>query len=508
MQVPDEIIFDFFREEYVAERSGLKKIVSPALYRFMTKFFPILKSAELCRLYLCPVIKLPYSDLMITKQLFIHNIFKMKKTVLIFTALALASATGYAQTTVTDTVSMGAGYANNVWYSLENDEQGTPASATEWDIAIAATTSMTSSMTTSIFFNPKVGRVYEIPGSDPANLATEDSTGLSGWTPLYNSDTSWAEGALNRTTSQGALDYGWGSYAGSPTHNVEANRVFLIRYNDTTFIKFHVTMLTQQNKYVLTFDNLDNSDLYADTIDVTNYDTKNFAYYSFRNKAKLDREPAKTSWDLLFTQYQSTSEPYMSSYTQTVGGVLHNVGVEVAQANNVNQADFVDYASLTFSPKINTIGFDWKEVNLSGTGNPFILDDSVVYFVKDLAGSIWKLVFTGFDGSATASFIFDKTKLTSAGITNTADEAVATVALYPNPAVGQQVTLLYSFNATVSDARVVISDMAGRAVRTETLPVVTGLQQHRLSTTDLQPGVYIVNVATNKGNMQQKLVIR
>jgi len=430
----------------------------------------------------------------------------MKTTVLI-SALSLAASAGIAQTTVTDTVSMGAGYANNVWYSLENDEQGS-ASATEWDIALAATASQSDPLTSSIFFNPKAGRIYEIPGSDPANFSTEDSTGLSGWTPLYNSDTSWAEGALNRTTSLGSFDYGWGTYTGNPDHNIAANRVFLIAYNDTTYAKFTVTLITMQNKYILTYDNLDNSDLKTDTIDIAGYSTKNFFYYSFKNKAKLDREPAKTAWDLLFTQYTSTSEPYMSSYTQTVGGILQNAGIEVAQADGVDQANYDDYASLTLSPKINIIGFDWKEVDMSGGPTPYIINDSVVYFVKDLAGDIWKLVITDFTGSSSASFIFNKTKLTTSGIQDAAGQAVASVSLYPNPAAGQRVTLVYSFTPAVAAARVIISDMAGRTVRTEALPVAAGLQQHSLSTAGLQAGMYIVNIATDKGNTQQKLVIQ
>src|SRR5690606_9282518 len=101
--------------------------------------------------------------------------------------LALATFTAMAQTTITDTVSMGAGYANNVWYSLENDEQGS-APIDNWDIALVPSGSPSNPLITSIFLNPKKGAanlsLYAVPGSTRADFSTIDTTGLSGWTAL------------------------------------------------------------------------------------------------------------------------------------------------------------------------------------------------------------------------------------------------------------------------------------------------------------------------------------
>lgn len=428
----------------------------------------------------------------------------MKKSILL-SGLTLAAFTAIAQTAIPDTVVTGSGYGTNVWYSLENDDQGS-APATNWDIAIAATAAMSNPLTTSIFFNPKQGTIYEVPGADISDFATIDTTGLSGWTALYNSDTSWAEGALNR----GSSTYGWGEYTGNPDHNVAGDKIFLIKHDDTTFVKFHVTLVTLEKKYVLTYDDLDNSDLRSDTINVDDYATKNFVYFSFTDQAIRDREPAKDSWDILFCQYTSSSEPYMNSYTQTVGGVLQNVGVEVAQANDIADQDtYTDYNAHTFSKKINIIGFDWKSVDMSNPPYPWILDDSVVYFVKPANGDIWKVVFTGFGGSTSGEYIFNKTKLyTNTSAVDAFTHNIASTALYPNPAAGQQVTLIYSFNTEVSDARMILSDMAGRMVRNESLNTTNGLHQHTLSTSGLNAGVYIVNLVTDKGHTQQKLIVQ
>jgi hypothetical protein len=59
----------------------------------------------------------------------------MKKTILA-SLLAAGFINANAQA-VTDTVAVGASYANHVWYSLANDEQGN-APKNNWDIAFDA----------------------------------------------------------------------------------------------------------------------------------------------------------------------------------------------------------------------------------------------------------------------------------------------------------------------------------------------------------------------------------
>ncbi len=445
----------------------------------------------------------------------------MKKSILL-SGLALATFTAMAQTTITDTVSMGAGYANNVWYSLENDEQGS-APIDNWDIALVPSGSPSNPLITSIFLNPKKGAanlsLYAVPGSTRADFSTIDTTGLSTWTALYNSDTSWALGAFNQTAA-GHPDYGWGSYTAS--HNIEGNKIFIIKYSTggmgapvtNEYKKLYIDLKTVAEEYTIVYDDLDNSDSTSTTFSFTNDKSKNFIYFSLTDKQKVDREPEAAKWDLLFTQYVSSSEPYGSTQAlnQTVGGILHNAGVEVAQANNVKQDDYVDYDAETFSSHINTIGFDWKDLDYAAMPPAWIIEDSVVYFVKSVDKDIWKVVLTGFDGTTSGSFIFNKTLLYEYvepnDNVNDINGNIASVALYPNPAAGQQVTLIYSFNNEVSDARVILSDMAGRMVRNESLNTVNGLHQHTISTSGLNAGIYIVNLVTDKGNTQQKLIVQ
>src|SRR3990167_3988381 len=192
----------------------------------------------------------------------------------IITVLVACAAYGLGQAQIVhDTVTTDPTYVNNVWYSLENDDQGSFA-ANAWDISLA--TAM--------------------------GAANEDTTGLSTWTPLYNSDESWAAGAFNSTTNLGQFDYGWGDY-NMTTHGVDANRIFVIAYTNGDYKKLTISSSNTTNIYTLTFDNLANTDLETEQIDVTAYTSKNFIGYNLTTKAIVDREPASADWDLYFNQY-------------------------------------------------------------------------------------------------------------------------------------------------------------------------------------------------------------
>src|SRR5687767_6600059 len=92
----------------------------------------------------------------------------------------LASVSSVAQ--VTTTVSVGAGYADQKWYSLANGEQASQPKD-NWDLAFEIT-----GFTSAIFANTqKVNfAVYKAPFSI-ANYASVDTAGIANWPVLYNS---------------------------------------------------------------------------------------------------------------------------------------------------------------------------------------------------------------------------------------------------------------------------------------------------------------------------------
>lgn len=410
-------------------------------------------------------------------------------------ATLLAFSENSAAQTVTDTVSTLAGYSQNVWYSLENDNQAV-APVNNWDIALATTVSQANPLTTALLFNHKKGSLYEIPGSDPDDFENADTTGLSSWTPLFNSDTTWSVGAFNNTTNLGSFDYGWGTYDMVNHSGINANRVFVIKYTDGTFKKLMISLTFSSASYDITFANLDNSDLTTETLVFTPYTDKNFVYYSLTTGV-TDREAATEDWDLTFMQYPSSDydPPYM------VAGILQNVGVEVAQVYPVNDVTtFIDFSSVPFENQMNVIGYDWKTFGMGWT-----IADSTVYFVKDKTGSVWKVVMTGFTGSASGEYIFTKEKISAASL-NEANNTLA-FGIYPNPVQEDAVNVCF-YTSLEDELRLTISDLNGKTVHTEVLANATSLQFHTIRTNQLEAGTYILTASTGKAVQQTRFIIQ
>lgn len=421
----------------------------------------------------------------------------MKK--LLLGSMFLMSAAATQAQVIADTVNMGPQYAQNKWYSLEDDEVDS-ASATNWHIAFAATAAMSSPLTTAIHINHKVASLYEVVGALPADFATTTTLDTANWPQLRNTDTLWSYGAFNvPTTPDIGMDYGFGSY-NTGTHIIEANRIFVLKYG-TTFKKMYITLdpNSAAKYYLFTFANMDNSDMTTDTLFINNYVGRNFFYYDVENKVEIDREPGNENWDVLFTQYWDNAMGYQ------VTGLLHNVDVEAVKVTLQEETTYNDFLAHQTGPYINTIGYDWKVLNQSFT---YDMADSTLYFIKALNGDIWKVVFTGFIGSSAGSFRFTKEKLATASVQNVSGKNEASLAVYPNPASGGNATVAYNLNSNNKVARMMVMDMTGRVVIATQMDNQKGLHQQVINTQNLAAGTYIINVMTDAGAMQTKLSVQ
>lgn len=396
-----------------------------------------------------------------------------------------------AQAVVSDSVITGPNYANTIWYSLENDEQGTQPSD-NWHIALASSVSPTSGLSATVLFNHKMGTVYAIPGSSAANFNAADTAGLSTWAPLYNSDIKWGgEGAFN-SIGAGHPDYGWGDYQANHT-GISASRVFVLKLAGNVYKKVTID-LTWANGYTVKYSNLDNSGVETQVVPITPYESKNFVYYSVTANAIVDREPASADWDLTFTQYPTLT----MGVKYLVAGILHNQGVQIAKVHPVaNPATYTDWSSATFSDNINTIGYNWKNAGQGGV----TIEDSLVYFVKAKDGALWKVIMTGFVGASAGKYYFTKQKLSGLSVNELEAEVFMTV--YPNPA-NESVSLVLD-NADASDIK--IYSLTGSLVYTTSVSG-NGLQQIQVPVTEFSNGLYQV-VCTSKGKtVTQKLMVQ
>ncbi|MEZ4906167.1 MAG: hypothetical protein R2771_00590 [Saprospiraceae bacterium] len=223
----------------------------------------------------------------------------MKRNYYIFIALIFINFTAaFAQNSEGKQVTTGAGYADEVYYSLANGDVKTVARNT-WDIAFT-----TTKFDVTVLINDGFDtRLYEYPGADIGDWEDiTDTTGLSSWDQLHNSEETWFWGAFNANSS-GDFDYGWGEY-NITTHNVEGNNIYIIILPDGTIKKIAIVQKNSiQNEWYFIYSDLDGGNFVEVSFDADDYTSYNFIHYSIVNQQFVEQEAASSDWDLLFTKY-------------------------------------------------------------------------------------------------------------------------------------------------------------------------------------------------------------
>ena len=417
----------------------------------------------------------------------------MKK--LIFTSFIAAAtfAQTHAQNPVNDSATLGAGYAKQTYYSLANGTK-TTIDKTSWDIGFSVV-----NMDVTIITNYGV-TLWKSPVTNVDSAWNNtDTVGIDAWTKLYNSDTTWENGAFNQGAN--GFDYGWGTYS-MTTHKLTGNSVFIIKLHNGDYKKIIIREMNTTGVYTIEHANIDGTNAITKTINKADYPNKNFVHYSISTDQLINQEPNTANWDLLFTQYYTLINAGTSVVNYGVSGVLTNKNTEIIKAENVNATNYVDYTNHTFTSQINTIGYDWKTYS-NGT---YVIADSTVYFVKDQANDIWKVLMTGFGGSSTGDVHFSTLKLTTTDIKN-AQQSIGKFSVYPNPAFNQPLHVVYELQHTASATTLRVYNVLGQVIYNTNLENST-LNQITIPTNDWTPGNYILEVMNQNGHATQQVIIK
>jgi hypothetical protein len=412
----------------------------------------------------------------------------MKRKILLIATLFSGSL---ATAQVTETVSMGVGYANENYYTLNNGNE-TSIARSDWDLGFAS--DGLGGFSSTIRINGANQTKLYLFSNDINQWNTLDTNGFA-WDQIVNSEDSWLIGAFQNQPAVDGFDLGWGVY-NQITHIVSGNKIFILKLSNGEYKKLIIDELTG-GAFTFHYADLDGTNLVSATIDKANYSGKNFGYYSIQNNTAIDREPNSESWDLLFTKYVVNLGGGMY---YGVTGVLGNLGVQVAQINNVNNIATEDWTNQTYSEDIGTIGYDWKAFNM--TTFAYEIEDSLVYFIEDKEGDIYKVIFTDFGGSATGDFVFTKEMVSSVGI-NEQENQILNV--YPNPA---SEFVYVTFSSFENKAELSIIDLSGKVAISKQLSPNIGLNQETIETSQLSSGIYLLLLKSSKGIQSQKIIIR
>ncbi len=409
-------------------------------------------------------------------------------------------------------------YPQDVYYSFKNSTQKVDSNR-NWHLAFEMT-GYAQGTSVSVLANfAQTGiRVWSLNKQASTSFTTLSAADTVGKTSddraLYNGPRSWYFGALNRTVAAGSLfDYGWGVYD-QFSHNVEGDSLFLLKLGSATY-KIWIQSYRagfapnyDSMRYTFRIASWDNSIDRTVTINRSPvYGTRNFAYYNILTDTWRDREPATSTWDVVFTRYGDTAYAGNIPAVYPVTGVLSNKGCEVAKVQGLTPDTNV-VASRAYSIRTDMIGDDWKYT----VGNPpinFALD-TVSYFIKSKSSMEYYLLqFTRFDGQSTGKAVFRKKLLgvvtpTSVGATQAAATPFFTLA--PNPASNNAQLMLDV--AEAASGTIVVADFSGRSVQRFPAQFAKGMNGFQISTASLPAGTYVVTAFGGAWKASAKLVVQ
>ncbi len=413
----------------------------------------------------------------------------MKKSYYIILTIVLGLNSLFAQANITmekDSVSLGAGYANDVYYSFENGEIHS-VERQNWDIGF-----YTSPWSAGIITNGAAGvDLYLYPVSDTTGWNSIDTTGLSTWPVLYNSPDEWENGAFNRN-ALGHPDYGWGVY-NSITHDVVGDSIYLLKFMNGNIKKFWIEKkVSMQNTWYFKYADLDGGNEISEVLSFNDYTAKNFIYYSMETGNVLDREPASDTWDILFTKYMGINNevPY------PVTGALNNVNVPANKFAEVGP-DYEDWLAIPMDSTKSPIGYDWKYFDMSQF--TYIVDDSLAYFVRNKDKNVYKLVFSEFDYTI-GKIVFEKSLVHTSAISELQPEI--SFSIYPNPASSFVILDLVDGDDW---NEVAIMDITGKTVYNAE---ISEIDKNIINLDFYIDGIYFIVLKSKNKQQVRKLIIR
>lgn len=399
---------------------------------------------------------------------------------------------------IKDSITTGPNNENQIWYNLNKGTVGTKPLA-DWHLGFEI-----SGITSSILINSASGHeLYSYANGDTSDWEKMDTTGLHTWKGLYNADSSWAFGAFNQhLDTKNEFDLGWGAY-NITNHWVVGDSLYLLKMASGSWKKLWIEKLAG-GAYDFKYADLDGTNEKMGSVSKAQFSGKNFGYFNLEKDEVIDLEPLADDWDLLFTKY-TTLIPVGPNAVLPYGvsGVLTNAGTAVTKLYPIDDPEtFKDHEKANNRSSINQIGYGWKKFDFPTS--TYQIEDSTVYLVKKPNGAIWKVVMTGYGGTATGQINFYKELLDATG---TSEIASGKNGLFVYPSFvpqGQIVTVTSSLNTDRATLSLVSID--GKVVWQN--EITESLETAYLPTAKLQKGLYILQLADRETRTTQKLIVR
>ncbi|MBL7754656.1 MAG: T9SS type A sorting domain-containing protein [Chitinophagaceae bacterium] len=403
---------------------------------------------------------------------------------------------------IEDTVSIAPNYANDVFYSLKNDEIRTEASK-NWHLAFSLSIADSAAVWANHNGGTSFVRVFNIhKDSSQWNTVTLGDTASADL--VFNNDQGWFQGAFNAIPSADPFNYGWGKY--DPTsHNIIGDSLFIVRANGVyyrVFIQQLESMIMKWTFKVGDFSGNETTHTISKTPDYTN---RLFAYFDLAAAVDSNREPDINNWDILFTRYTTNAPGSGSGTWNNVVGVLKNKGVNITRVpvTHVDTA-FLNNASYygNWNPAISAIGYDWKTFVFP---NAWEIADSNSYFIEDKSGNFWQMQFLNFGGSPTGQVIFRK-RMVAPVFVQDVNSAVNRYEIFPVPTNNVLNIMLDAKQA--QNASIQLMDLSGRTLTQYPIHLNSGFNQYVVPVSGLAIGNYWLKITGRNLSLTHQITVQ
>jgi hypothetical protein len=433
---------------------------------------------------------------------------------------ALLSGQLFAQTVVSDSVAMGAGYGKAVYYNIRTGAEAS-SPIDQWHFSHT-----TVSRDNCIRVNHMGGvEVYAYPKGDNSKFSQFDTSGWAAWKKFYNDIIVHEKGALNQATNPGNMwDFSWGVYDPT-TKDVTGDSLYLLVITHPgigtgkSFVKFMPIKQNANGDFIFRTAMVDGTSDKTDTMLQSSATGKSYKYYTL-GVGDVYPEPSRDNWDMLFTRYYALTTPPGGGtpVMYPTMGVESKRGTRVSKITTytwdvmaANPAQTLIGVKMTGTPSelskdLTKIGGDWKSFDNS-TGkwtiqtswNYVVESTRTLGAIKDTA--YYMMSFTGFTGSSRGESQFRKLALTpSASVRSEKKQAM--VKLFPNP-VQNSLMIWAPEQKSVSSVNILSAD--GRIVLQQTIDF-SNETAVSLDVTALTAGTYFVQISSETDRVQLPFV--
>ena len=433
---------------------------------------------------------------------------------------ALLSGQLFAQTVVSDSVAMGAGYGKAVYYNIRTGAEAS-SPVDQWHFSHT-----TVSRDNCIRVNHMGGvEVYAYPKGDNSKFSQFDTSGWAAWKKFYNDITVHEKGALNQATNPGNMwDFSWGVYDPT-TKDVTGDSLYLLVITHPgigtgkSFVKFMPIKQNANGDFIFRTAMVDGTSDKTDTMLQSSATGKSYKYYTL-GVGDVYPEPSRDDWDLLFTRYYALTTPPGGGtpVMYPTMGVESKRGTRVSKITTytwdvmaANPAQTLIGVKMTGTPSelskdLTKIGGDWKSFDNS-TGkwtiqtswNYVVESTRTLGAIKDTA--YYMMSFTGFTGSSRGESQFRKLALTPTASVRS-EKKQALVKLFPNP-VQNSLMIWAPEQKSVSSVSILAAD--GRIVSEQTIDF-SNETAISLDVTALTAGTYFVQISSATDRVQLPFV--